>query len=52
LAAYLYLSKTYRSKKDNFTDCKNVIDILEKSIIDLDLRARVTQHAEAIFGLM
>lgn len=52
LAAYLYLSKIYRSQKDDFADCRNVIDILEKSIIDLDLRARVRQHAETIFGLM
>jgi hypothetical protein len=52
LAAYLYLSKTYTSQKNGFMGCKNVIEILEKSIIDLDLRATVRRHAETIFDLM
>ncbi len=52
LAAYLYLSKIFLSNREAFKDCENVIGILEKSVIDLDLRARVRQHAETIFDLM
>jgi len=52
LVAYLYLSKVRRLRQADFVGCKNVIDILEKSIIDVGLRARVSQHAEAIFNLL
>ncbi len=52
LAAYLYLNKIFRSHRDDFAGCKNVLHILENSIIGLDLRTKVRKHAEAILDLM
>lgn len=52
LAAYLYLSTIHRSNGDEFTGCENVIDILEKSVIDLELRAKARHHSETILSLM
>jgi hypothetical protein len=51
LIAYLYLSKIHRSDKQEFKSRKNVMEILELSIIDLDLRAKVREHVEHILCL-
>jgi len=51
LATYLYLNKVYKSDKNKFKGCKNVLDILEKSIIDLDLRSKIKKNADKILSL-
>ena len=51
LIAYLYLSKIHKSNKEEFEGCKNVMQILEQSIIDLRLRNRVRLHVEHILSL-
>jgi hypothetical protein len=52
LVAYLYVSKIFRSDRNVFENSENMLDILEKSVIDLDLRAKVKQLASEIFSLM
>lgn len=52
LAAYLYLSKIRKSDMEEFKGFRNVLESLEKSIIDLDLRAKVRKHAKKILDLM
>ena len=52
LVAYLYLNKIRKSDAEEFKRCRNVLEILENSIIDLDLRTQVREHAEAILSLM
>jgi len=52
LAAYLYLNNILKSGPTEFKGLRDVLEILEKSIIDADLRAKVRQYAEAILGLM
>ncbi len=52
LIAYLHLSKIHRSNGDQFGDSKSVMDILERSIIDTELRAKVSVHVESILSLL
>ena len=52
LAVYLYLNRLRRSGAPGFEGYPSVLDILEKSIVDLDMRARVHSGAEEIMRLM
>jgi len=50
LASYLYLNKIYKSNKNEFKGCKNVLEVLEKSIIDIGLRNKIREHTEKILS--
>jgi hypothetical protein len=52
MIAYLYLNKVHRADNEEFAGCKNVMDILETSIIDLRLRAKVQGRVEHILSLV
>lgn len=52
LASYLYLYKMFRIDPQSFPDCKNVLQILEKAIIDIDSRRMIQSHVAHILDLM
>jgi hypothetical protein len=52
LAVYIYLNKLRKSAEEGFGHRRSVVDILETSIVDLDMRARVKSKAEQIMELM
>lgn len=52
LTAYLYLNKMRRSGAGEFTQFGSVLEILEASIIDVNLRAKVVGYADKVLSLM
>jgi len=52
LAVYLHLNRLRRNGARGFEGYPSVLDILEKSVVDLDIRARVHSGAEEIMRLM
>jgi hypothetical protein len=52
LAVYLHLNRLRKNGAPGFKGYRSVLEILEKSIIDLDMRARVHSSAEEIVRLL
>lgn len=52
LVAYLYLAQLVRLQSAMFGDIKTVINLLEQSIIDIELRKKVLEETEKILSLM
>jgi len=52
LTAYLYLNKVRKSGNRDFARFRSVLEILEASIIDVGLRAKVASQADTVLSLM
>jgi hypothetical protein len=52
LVAYLYLNKLRKGGAAEFAACASVLDTLERSVIDLQMRAIVRVHTEKILKLL
>jgi len=52
LAAYLYLHRAFTEDRQAFAACGNVLEVLERAIIDTELRGIVTKQTSYILGLL
>jgi hypothetical protein len=52
LVGYMVLNKARKRGSEEFKGCASVLDILERAIIDIDMRAAVRVHAEGVLRLM
>ena len=52
LVAYLHLAQCIKSKPTDFGDAEKVIAVLERAIIDIEFRRKITTEAEKVFSWM
>jgi hypothetical protein len=52
LVAYLYLNRVFCADRAAFTSCDNVLQILERAVINLGLRSQLEKHVTYILGLL
>ena len=52
LVAYLYLHGVFQADRAAFVGCDNVLQILERAIIDTKLRSAVEEQTSQILGLL
>lgn len=52
LAAYLRLALSLKSEPKRYAGCRNVMDALERAIIDVDLRRQIVLEAETVWSVL